>query len=155
MKITDKDVSRFWKHTDRRGDGECWPWVGAVGTSGYGVLMMRKDGGLRRAHRLSVEIAGTPIPAGRIVCHRCGNRRCVNPSHLYVGTYADNARDTVRQGRDAHARKTHCVNGHELAGDNIYVRTSASGGIWRQCRLCIVESNRRVRAANKSRRGRG
>ena len=51
------------------------------------------------AHRMSVERHRAPVPAGLIVCHTCDNRRCVRPSHLFVGTFKDNTQDMLSKGR--------------------------------------------------------
>lgn len=81
-------------HTDKSGgDNACWPWTGKRNSGGYGVL---KSGEL--AHRVSVEVQGIEIGPWP-VCHRCDNRICVNPAHLYVGTAKSNTRDAIARGR--------------------------------------------------------
>jgi hypothetical protein len=86
---------RFWSKVVRS-DG-CWNWSAAHSRDGYGAFLV--GGMARRAHRLAYEDAHGPIPPGLSVLHRCDNRTCVRPSHLYVGTAGDNARDAVSRGR--------------------------------------------------------
>lgn len=69
----------------------CIRFTGSIDESGYGRVMinMVKYG----AHRLAYELANGPIPDGYVVRHKCDNPSCINPSHLEVGTQADNIKD--------------------------------------------------------------
>jgi hypothetical protein len=105
-------VFRFWSKVRRLGPDDCWEWQAARNSHGYGALAV--DGVMRGAHVVSWELANGAVPVGQSVLHRCDNRPCVNPGHLFLGTHMDNVGDMVKKGRHSRGEK----NGKAILSSN-------------------------------------
>jgi len=76
---------------------KCWIWTGANNGKGYGQVTF---GGKRQlAHRVMWQVFKGEIPEGKFVCHTCDTPACVNPDHMFLGTNADNIKDSYNKGR--------------------------------------------------------
>jgi len=75
----------------------CWPWTGAISTAGYGNFW---DGERYvSSHVCSYLLFVGPVQYSMFVLHRCDNKRCVRPDHLFAGTPQDNMDDMRAKGR--------------------------------------------------------
>lgn len=88
---------RFWDRVEVAGLGDCWNWTGSVGIhNGYGYVTVARQSLL--AHRVAWSLHHG-YDSEECVLHRCDNRLCCNPAHLFEGSYADNHDDMTLKGR--------------------------------------------------------
>lgn len=96
----------LWSKVDKRGDDECWPWIGYKNNDGYGRVQI--NDWQYYAHRVIYNLVYPGIIDIRapkltdekgFLLHTCDNPSCCNPKHLWVGTHRDNMEDKVKKNR--------------------------------------------------------
>jgi hypothetical protein len=104
--------------------------------SGYLRVVFSHDGlrSERLVHWVIALAFHGPRPEGMEVRHLNGNRADNRPANLRYGTSRENSLDTVAHGNNLQAKRTHCPQGHELAGPNLVSSEKARGH--RKCRAC-------------------
>jgi len=133
------DLIRFMSRVQPKPDG-CWLWIGGKFANGYGYFTLEGKG--RRAHRVMYVWSRGELPEGLQIDHTCKVKLCVNPMHMEAVTLAENVRRSNGWG-GIESRKTHCVNGHPLSGDNLGTRPYGKGKLGRRCLICHRETYRR------------
>ena len=94
---------RFLRNIGKVRKTGCIHWLGARSACGdYGILRITIDdkSTCYKAHRLAYQLFKDEIPPNMLVLHSCGNSRCINHNHLYLGTQKENSQDTARHCRD-------------------------------------------------------
>lgn len=112
---------KFWSKVNKDGSipthmphlGQCWEWIGSVNCKwGYGQFGTKR----LRAHRVAWVLTNGEITNNLHVLHKCDNRLCCNPEHLFLGTQQDNIDDKVSKGRQP---KGETNGGHILTSQQV------------------------------------
>lgn len=123
---------------------DCWNWDRNINQDGYGIFVSVAFPNETLAHRISF-ILHTIVPLLGDICvlHKCDNRKCVNPDHLFLGNKDINNKDRASKGRSKsfNSDKTHCKRGHLFDQDNTYFRRNG-GRMCRKC-ACLYQKNRK------------
>lgn len=99
--LTKDEEVRLWSKVNKSSPDKCWEWIAAKTPGGYGKMMI-SERKMIVAHRgIWLSTYGELHP-NLLVLHKCDNPSCCNPSHLFLGTDADNMRDKSAKGRDAY-----------------------------------------------------
>lgn len=93
----------FWSKVDVSAHDKCWDWQAGLDSRGYGNFRDPKRGKGQRAHRIAYELVNNvTLPSDSMehcILHICDNRKCCNPSHLKLGSHAENMADMKAKGR--------------------------------------------------------
>ena len=139
LKLTAEQEARFWGRVNKNGPlpdqasphyvglDQCWVWTASVTDRGYGRFF---DGSKTvRSHRVSYGLCVGIVPRNQDCLHRCDNPGCVNPSHLWIGTQADNNIDCIAKDRMPDTRGARASNAQLTEGQVKEIKHSPEMGI--------------------------
>lgn len=95
--ISIKDIIRFWSKICVKNNNDCWNWQYAI-IDGYGIFYLL--GNIYLSNRLTYYFENKIDPFQKLVLHKCNNRKCCNPLHLYLGDSFDNMQQRSLENRN-------------------------------------------------------
>jgi len=111
--VKDKVADRFWSKVGITANPDrCWEWQGNKGVRNYGYfsVTVSPDRDLPVIPtRIMYYLHYGVHPSGKCVCHTCDNPKCVNPTHLFLGTNKDNTQDMIAKGRRHDIKGSACT----------------------------------------------
>lgn len=96
-------------------DGDCLIWTKCCDKDGYGISSI--GGKKMPAHRAAMILSGVLV--NDYVLHKCNNRKCINPEHLYVGTQQQNVQDQIDSGSFVYGSKNGMAKLDEMSVEHI------------------------------------
>jgi len=156
LKMTEERLKRFWDKVAIKGEDECWLWLAAVTSRGYGAFAYEKNN-IQSAHKMSWAMAKNKnkmADPSMHVMHTCDVKNCVNPKHLELGTPKQNQNDAIKRGLSKSigeivgkpSKKRLCRRGHKRTKANTVIKKKA-GVEYPLCRACYLENN--IKSRNK------
>jgi len=88
----------FYAKSEENSASGCWEWIRAKSSAGYGQV--RIGGVAYYAHRISLSIKLGRDIGKNLACHKCDNPCCINPDHLFEGSFRENSMDMVAKSRN-------------------------------------------------------
>jgi len=82
--LKQRNQQKIMMNVSKKSENDCWEWLGQISNSGYGRILLKDEEGnkMHSAHRASYELFVGDIGKDDIIMQSCGNRQCINPSHL-------------------------------------------------------------------------
>lgn len=95
---------RFWSKVDKRGEDDCWPWIGGLVNKKKNYGRVKINNRAELSHVVAYELTHPeelPLSDDTQICHSCDNPICCNPKHLWKGDNKSNMLDKTRKGRQS------------------------------------------------------